>query len=212
MPRHHWQQTVAATTDPDGTTRVLDAMRRRAREEFLPADKHREAAYNRPVQIGFGQTNSQPSTVADMLRLLDAQPGHQILDVGAGSGWTTAILGELVTKTGSVLGLELVPQLAERAQAALESQQMPWSSVQTAAPDVLGAPDAAPFDRILVSAEPSYLPAELVKQLTPDGVMVINVAGQMLRIKRRGVDPDDAEITQHGLYRFVDLITPSSDA
>lgn len=206
MQRNHWQDVVAATADPDGTDSVLDAMLGHRREDFLPAAKRHEAGYNRPVQIGFGQTNSQPSTVADMLRLLDVKPGQHILDVGAGSGWTTAILGDLVTETGTVLGLELIPDLAETAQEALRHDDVPWTRLETADRDILGAPEQAPFDRILVSAEATHLPSELVEQLTPQGIMVIAVAGSMLRVQRRGDDPSDAEITQHGLYRFVDLI------
>lgn len=206
MQPNHWEAVVAATADPDGTDLILTAMRRHRRAAFLPADKEHEAGYNRPVQIGFGQTNSQPSTVADMLRLLDVQPGQRVLDVGAGSGWTTAILGDLVTDTGTVLGLELIADLADRANDVLQHQGVPWSSIETADRDILGAPQKAPFDRILVSAGATHLPSELVVQLTPDGIMVISVAGEMLRVQRRGGDPADAEITQHGAYRFVDLI------
>lgn len=68
-------------------------------------------------------------------------------------------------------------------------------------------PEKAPFDRILVSAEPRHLPTELVAQLTTNGIMVITVAGELLRVVRHGEDPADAEITRHGPYRFVDLIT-----
>lgn len=206
MPRHHWEKVVAATGPDRGNDPILQAMLRRRREDFLPEAEHSRAGYNRPVRIGYGQTNSQPSTVADMLRLLDVQPGHRVLDVGAGSGWTTAILGDLVTETGSVLGLEIVPQLVERAYEVLQRQNMPWISIETAQRGVLGAPERAPFDRILVSAGASQLPSQLVEQLAPDGIMVIAVAEQMLRVVRRGEDPSDTEITQHGPYKFVDLV------
>lgn len=206
MPRHHWEKVVAATGPDRGNDPILQAMLRRRREDFLPEAEHSRAGYNRPVRIGYGQTNSQPSTVADMLRLLDVQPGHRVLDVGAGSGWTTAILGDLVTETGSVLGLEIVPQLVERAYEVLQRQNMPWISIETAQRGVLGAPERAPFDRILVSAGASQLPSQLIEQLAPDGIMVIAVAEQMLRVVRRGEDPSDTEITQHGPYKFVDLV------
>lgn len=207
MQRHTWEDIVAATGPEDGADGILHAMRRRQREDFLPRTHRHEAGHNRPVHIGFGQTNSQPSTVADMLRLLDVHPGQKVLDVGAGSGWSSAILGDLVTETGSVLGTEIIPELVEAAQATLERQNMPWIRMITAKRGVLGAPEQAPFDRILVSAEPNHLPHELVEQLTPHGIMVITVAGQMLRVLRRGDDPRDVDITEHGPYSFVNLIT-----
>lgn len=207
MRRNAWEEIVAARAPTPGDDAVQAAMRRRRRQDFLPKDQRKFAGYNRPLPIGFGQTNSQPSTVADMLWLLDVHPGHRVLDVGAGSGWTTAILGDLVTETGSVLGLEIIPELAESARAALQKQHLGWCRIATATHGRLGAPAQAPFDRILVSAEATGLPHELVEQLTDDGIMVITVAGYMLRVRRRGEDPRDAEITQHGPYRFVELIT-----
>lgn len=200
-----WEETVAAFGD--GPDAVLAAMQRHPREGFLPEAQRDRAGYNRPINIGYGQTNSQPTTVATMLRLLDVHPGHRVLDVGAGSGWTTAILGELATEDGSVVGLDIVPELVEITHDVLQARDMPWISIDLAQQGVLGAPAQSPFDRILVSAEPDQLPHELIEQLTPDGVMVITVAGQMLRVVRRGEDLSDAEITQHGPYKFVDLIT-----
>ena len=81
------------------------------RAGFLPRLARGRASYDGPIGIGRGQTNSQPRTVADMLRLLDVQPGQRVLDVGAGSGWTTALLTHLVGPTGEVLGVELEPDL-----------------------------------------------------------------------------------------------------
>lgn len=207
MRRNYWEDIVAERAPVLGDDAVQAAMRRRRRQDFLPKAQRKYAGYNRPLPIGFGQTNSQPSTVADILWLLDVRPGHRVLDVGAGSGWTTAILGDLVTETGSVLGLEIIPELAESAAAALAKQNQPWCRIETATHGVLGAPEKAPFDRILVSAEAHHLPHEFVEQLSHDGVLVITVAGYMLRVVRRGEDPNDAEITRHGPYRFVDLIT-----
>src|SRR5699024_925872 len=79
-----------------------------------------------------------------------------------------------------------------------------WCDIRVAAPGVLGAPEQAPFDRILVSAEAQVLPESLVDQLGPGGVMVITVASRLLRVVR--YEDDDVRVTQHGLYRFVDLI------
>ena len=100
-----------------------------------------------------------------LLELLDVQPGQRVLDVGSGSGWTTALLAELVGPTGSVLGLERVPDLVVTGAANVVACRMPWARVRAAVTGVLGAPDEAPFDRVLVSAMATRLPQELVAQL-----------------------------------------------
>jgi protein-L-isoaspartate(D-aspartate) O-methyltransferase len=102
--------------------RVAEAFRALPREDFLrPADRHR-APYDGPLDIGGGQTSSQPRTVAAMLRLLDVTPGQRILDVGSGSGWTTALLAHLTGPTGSVLGVELEPDLVSASPRSLPSE------------------------------------------------------------------------------------------
>lgn len=185
--------------EPDTVKRAMEAVPRR---EFLPEDVKDLAAADSALPIGFGQTNSQPRTVARMLRLLEAQPGDTVLDLGAGSGWTTALLGHLVGPAGRVIGIELVPELAQRASAALGRLQLPQAEVHEAGQDSLGAPERAPFNRILVSAEAEDLPRELIAQLAEGGVMVIPVRSTMLRVKKK---QHDISITQHGPYSFVPL-------
>jgi protein-L-isoaspartate(D-aspartate) O-methyltransferase len=182
--------------------RVAEAFAAVPREEFLPDDERRSASYDGPLPIGHGQTNSQPRTVADMLRLLDVKQGHRVLDVGAGSGWTTGLLAHLTGPTGRVLGVELEPELVDFGSLNLERLHLPWASIHEALPGVLGLPGAAPYHRILVSAMARELPEDLVAQLHSGGVMVIPVQGTMLRVARsmRGV-----QITRHGSYRFVPL-------
>ncbi|HHX85911.1 MAG TPA: hypothetical protein GX694_11425 [Actinomycetales bacterium] len=103
---------------------VDEAMAAVPREGFLPDDVRARAHEDGPLPIGYGSTNSQPSTVADMLRLLDVPRGASVLDVGSGSGWTTAILAELVGPEGRVLGTELVPELVERSATAVRAHRM----------------------------------------------------------------------------------------
>ena len=170
------------------------------RRDFLPRGVRHRAAYDGPLAIAAGQTSSQPRTVDDMLRLLDVRPGQRVLDVGAGSGWTTALLAHLVGPTGSVLGVELEPELVAFGTANLAAADRPWASIRRATPGVLGDPGGAAYDRILVSAEPDELPPELVEQLADDGVLVIPVAGTMLRVTNPG-----AVVGEHGRYRFVPL-------
>ncbi len=93
------------------TDRVDAAFAAVPREWFLPPDRRHRAAYDGPIDIGHGQTCSQPRTVANMLRLLDVHAGDRVLDVGSGSGWTTALLAHLTGPDGHVLGLEVVPEL-----------------------------------------------------------------------------------------------------
>lgn len=170
------------------------------RRDFLPRGVRRRASYDAPLPIAAGQTNSQPRTVADMLRLLDVRPGQRVLDVGAGSGWTTALLAHLVGPTGSVHGVELEPELVAFGASNVACTDRPWATIRLATPGVLGDPGGAPYDRILVSAEPDELPRELVDQLGDDGVLVIPVAGTMLRVRNPG-----SVVTEHGRYRFVPL-------
>ncbi|MGH3362197.1 MAG: protein-L-isoaspartate O-methyltransferase family protein [Nocardioides sp.] len=172
------------------------------RTGFLPRSERRRAAYDGPLAIGHGQTNSQPRTVASMLRLLDVQPGQRVLDVGSGSGWTTALLAHLTGSSGEVFGVEIEPELVDFGQDNLAATEQPWASIDQAAPDVLGLPDHAPYDRILVSAEPPSLPDELVDQLGDHARMVIPVGGTMLVVER---SDGDVEVTRHGGYRFVPL-------
>ena len=180
--------------------RVSEAFAALPREGFLRRRDRRRAGYDGPIGIGHEQTNSQPRTVADMLRLLDVRPGQRVLDVGAGSGWTTALLAHLVGPSGEVYGVELVPALAEFGAENLAATGQPWASIETAAEGTLGRPGGAPYDRILVSAEPDALPGDLVDQLADPGVMVIPVAGVMLCVTTPG-----PRVTEHGHYRFVPL-------
>ena len=138
-----------------------------------------------------------------MLTLLDARPGQQVLDVGAGSGWTTALLGHLVGPEGRVRGVEVVPELADWGAANVRATGQTWATVEPAVPHVLGLPAHAPYDRVLVSAEPRQLPHELVDQVADGGRMVIPVAGEMLLVVREG---SEVEVTRHGHYRFVPLV------
>src|SRR6478609_3368166 len=181
---------------------VSDAFAAAPRELFLPEHARDRASYDGPIDIGHRQTNSQPRTVENMLRLLDVRPGHRVLDVGSGSGWTTALLAHLTGPTGTVLGLELEPDLVAFGRANLADGDWGNARIEQATPGTYGDPAHAPYDRILVSAQATELPATLVDQLAPSGRMVIPVNGEMLL-----VEPGDGQphVSRHGYYRFVPL-------
>ena len=173
------------------------------RTRFLPPAQHRFAALDLPLPIGQGQTCSQPSTVRRMLELLDVRPGHHVLDVGAGSGWTTALLARLVGPSGTVVGVELEPLLAEQAAARVAATGLGWARVEQSVPGRLGWPAAAPYDRVLVSAAAETIPQDLLAQLAEEAVMVLPVAGLLTRVALSpGAEP---EVTTHGHVLFVPL-------
>lgn len=184
-------------------SRIRDAFAAVPRKLFLRPAERPFAHMDAPLPIGFGVTNSQPTTVANMLELLDPQPGQQVLDIGAGSGWTTALLAHMVGQDGRVVGVERIPELVDRANRAIAD--WPQASVRLATDGVLGWPEDGPYDRILVSAMAEEFPRRLIEQLAPGGVLVIPVAGAM----QKAVLSDDGElnISSHGWYSFVPLIT-----
>lgn len=190
--------------DDDPGATALDAIfAATPRVDFLPANQRQFAGLDLPLPIGQGQTCSQPSTVRRMLELLDVRPGQRVLDVGAGSGWTTALLARLVGPTGDVVGVEIEPELTSSAAARVAATGLPWARVEQALPGRLGWPRDAPYDRVLVSAQAEELPHELLAQLAPDAVMVLPVAGLMTRVVTSA--DGGRQVTTHGHHLFVPL-------
>lgn len=199
------------TDDPAGR-QTPDAELARAfaaapREGFLPPAEVPFAGLDRPLPIGHGQTNSQPTTVRHLLRHLDVRAGLRVLDVGCGSGWTTALLAHLVGPEGEVVGVEIVPELVAFGRSNLEKVGAPGARIEPADPEVLGRPAGAPYDRILVSAEAKEVPAALVGQLAEDGVLVVPVAGRLAVVRRSGPHAEP-EVRLAGRYAFVPLLEP----
>ncbi len=185
-------------------TRVLDAMMRVLRHEFVPPQVIDKAYQNRPLPIGHGQTISQPYIVAIMTDLLDIEPGQRILEVGTGSGYQAAVLAELDTWVWSI---EIIPELGQQAQARL--QRLGYDKVEVRLGDgYYGWPEHAAFDAIVVTAAASHIPPPLLQQLKPGGRMIIPVGSpfatqQLLLITRSG---SDEFITRQVLpVRFVPL-------
>ena len=183
--------------------RIRQAFEVMRRAQFLPKDERAQDAVDAPLPIGYGQTNSQPSTVADMLEWLDVRLGLRVLDVGSGSGWTTALLAYLVGAEGHVAAVEIVPELVEFGQRNCERagcHNVEFHHVR----DVLGWPEGRPYDRILVSASAAELPDELLRQLRSPGKIVVPVGDTIAEIAK--TKQGDVKLVEHPGYVFVPLL------
>lgn len=163
--------TARYTGRPAFSERVMAAMAKVPRHAFVPEDDVPYAYVNRPREIGYGQTISQPYIVALMTDLLNLGPGDRVLEIGTGSGYQTAILAEMGAEVWS---LEVVEPLARAAGERL--RKMGYDRVRVRHGDgYAGWPEASPFDRIVVTAAPPEVPEALLAQLKPGGRMVIPV-------------------------------------
>ncbi len=153
---------------------VLEAMRKVPRHLFMPASVRQYAYIDSPVPIGEGQTISQPYIVGLMTQTVDPRPGDRALEVGTGSGYQAAVLGELVQE---VYTIEIVPVLAERAGKVLSESG--YDNVEVRLGDgYQGWPEKAPFDIILITAAPEEIPQPLIDQLAEGGRLVVPVGPQ----------------------------------
>jgi protein-L-isoaspartate(D-aspartate) O-methyltransferase len=152
-------------------SRILAAMDKVPRHQFIPADLRHRAYEDTPLPIGLGQTISQPFIVAFMTGQLNPRPTDRILEIGTGSGYQAAVLAELVKE---IYTIEIVEVLAQRAKADL--QQLGYTNIQVRAGDgYQGWPEAAPFDAVIVTCAPEQVPQPLVDQLRDGGRMIIPV-------------------------------------
>lgn len=185
--------------------RVLRAMQHVPRHEFVPETYRKEAYEDHPLPIGEGQTISQPYIVAIMLEALALQPTDTVLEVGTGSGYATALLGELAAQ---VVSMERYPALAVGARKILSS--LGYKNVNVVVGDgVQGFSAGAPYDAILVSAATPMVPPALLSQLREDGGRMILPVGptesQQLQLIR--MQAGRAVTTLCGACRFVPLVS-----
>lgn len=184
-----------------GDPRVLEAMERVPRHEFVPDESRRDAYRDGALRIGDGQSISQPWIVAFMAQLLELRGTELVLDVGAGSGYGAAVLSELATE---VIAIERRPELARSAARRLEA--LGYDNVEVRVGDgTAGAPDRAPFGAITVAAAATGAPpAALEEQLAPGGSLVCPVrtdADERLVRVRDGVREEFSPV------RFVPLVS-----
>lgn len=184
------------------------------RADFLSAEERANAYDNVPLPIGAGQTISQPWTVAFMLELLEPRAGHNILDVGSGSGWQTVLLAQIVSygkggladSAGHVTALEIVPDLCHRSQVSIHRYGfLEKGTVEVhcrSAQD--GFPARAPFDRIIAAAMADTIPHAWLEQLGVGGILVLPMKGSVWKITKHS--DQDIEYQEYPGFAFVPFI------
>jgi protein-L-isoaspartate(D-aspartate) O-methyltransferase len=166
---------------------IINAFSEIERIEFVPEELELQAEANIALPIGYGQTISQPMTVAVMLELLAAEPGQKVLDVGSGSGWITALLSHIVEEKGKVIGIEIVPELLEMGKKNAEKYGYVSKGIAEFynTDGSKGFQSEAPFDRIIVSASAQSVPEPLKEQLKVGGKMVIPVKNSLWYLEKK---------------------------
>jgi protein-L-isoaspartate(D-aspartate) O-methyltransferase len=183
--------------------RVLAAMGKVPREAFIAGEDLRNAYGDHPLPIGAGQTVSQPYIVASMIAALEVRPADRVLEVGTGTGYEAAILGELAAEVWTV---ERHEELAMKAREILAG--LGYANVHVVVGDgSVGLPEHAPFDKILVAAAAPQIPVTLMVQLADGGRLVIPVgnrsAQQVQAVRKVG---SEIAVSLHELCRFVPLV------
>lgn len=159
------------------TPEIIDAFQKIDRKDFVP-DEHKDQAYiNAPLPIGFGQTISQPLTVAFMLEFLQPKSGDKILEIGSGSGWVTALLSYIVGENGKVFAMELIPELEAFGRKNVSKYNFVQKKIAffCCLTATKGLPEEAPFDRIISAASAQDVPIAWKEQLKIGGRMVVPI-------------------------------------
>ncbi len=179
---------------------IIAAFQAVDRKNFVwPGISSRSLAYeDHPLDIGYKAIISQPTTVAFMLEKLAPKAGDKILDIGSGSGWTTALLAYIVGEKGTAYGVEIVPELAELGNNNLKKYPFSHATIVQAGRK-LGLESQAPFDKILVSASTGQLPEEIITQLAVDGTLVIPIGGDIWQVNK-------ISATQHSISKYPGFV------
>jgi len=208
------------------TPRIIEAFRRIKRVDFLPKDLEDLAELNEALPIGYGQTISQPLVVAFMLEQLEPKEGDKILDIGSGSGWTSALLGEIVGKKGRVIAIDIIPELVEfgKKNVAKYNFLAPYRTEGSGAGIEKGLPAGrqgivefictdgskgykkeAPYDKILASASAQSLPQAWKEQLKIGGRIVTPIDTSIWVFIKK--NEEEFEEYEYPGFVFVPLVT-----
>ena len=188
------------------TPSIIEAFQNIDRKNFAPREFVEEAYGNYPLSIGFGQTISQPLTVAFMLELLEPKASEKILDIGAGSGWQTALLAQIVGEQGKIIGIERILELRLMAEQNVSK----YNFIEKGVAKVLmldgskGYADDMPYDKIIAAAAASEIPQAWKEQLKIGGRIVAPINHSIIVLDKRG--QNDFQKKQYFGFSFVPLI------
>jgi len=193
----YWQKSKIITD-----SRLITAFKKIPREDFLPQELKQEAYNDNPLQIGYNQTISQPTTIFIMLQALELKKTDNVLEVGTGSGYNAALISYII-KQGKLYTTEIIPELAESAKNKLEK----YSNIEVIKTDgSKGHKEVAPFDKIIITAACPKIPNLLIKQLKLNGILVAPIGPlynqAMLKIINR---QNKLEIKNFGNFIFVPM-------
>ncbi len=185
------------------TEKIIEAFLKIKREDFVQ-DKDL-SYYDTALEIGNGQTISQPLVVAFMLELLQPQAGEKILDIGSGSGWTTALLAYCVGENGKVIAVEIIPELKEFGENNVKKYNFTKKGITkfVLGDGKFGYKKEAPYDKILVSASATEIPQELKNQLKIGGKIVIPVYDSIVEATK--IDQNKFKMKEYPGFVFVPL-------
>lgn len=186
------------------TPEIINAFYKIDRIDFIPEELKSEAEVNTPLPIGYGQTISQPLTVAFMLELLQPKSGHKILDVGSGSGWQSSLLAYIAGDEGRIIAIERIPELSEFGKE--NSQKYNFKNLKFITSDgSMGYKKEAPYDRIIVAAAAfNKIPSELKNQLKINGRLVIPVKNSIWLVIKK--EENKFEEKEFPGFVFVPLV------
>jgi protein-L-isoaspartate(D-aspartate) O-methyltransferase len=192
------------------TPRIIEAFKKIKRIDFLPEDMKNLAELNEALPVDYGQTISQPLVVAFMLEQLQPERGDKILDIGSGSGWTTALLADIVKPKGKVIAVEIIPELKEFGEKNTAKYNFIEKGIAefVCADGSKGYEKYAPYDKILASASAEKLPLSWKEQLKVGGRIVTPIGSSIwLFVKNPPAGGrEEFQETQFPGFAFVPLI------
>lgn len=190
---------------------IVGAFKYVDRIDFVPEEFKKSAYLNQPLPIGYNQTISQPLTVAFMLEILGPKAGDRVLDIGAGSGWQSALLAHIVGETGKVTAIEIIPELKEFAENNISKYKDLKQRIRIILADgSKGYVSEAPFDRIIAAAAGDDIPGSWKKQLKVGGRIVAPVGNNIVVMDK--ISPKKFNIKEYPGFAFVPLVKRGEEA